>query len=73
MDFKKIFESIIEKTKEEPIIVLGVIMGVLFATWLSGIISWIPLLGSLVTFMLQFIFAFLGGFIAYKLKSEYLK
>ena len=73
MDFKNIFYSFKKIIEKEPIIILGVIVGVLFATWLSSIVSWIPLIGTLVAFALQSIFAVLCGFIAYKIKTEYLK
>ena len=73
MNIKNIFYEFKKLLTKEPIIILGVIIGILFATWLSGIVSWIPLLGTLVAFALQSIFAVLGGFIAYKIKTDYLR
>jgi uncharacterized protein YacL len=73
MEIKIMTDKIIDLIKKEPTIWVGFIVGVLFGTWISSIVSWIPLIGTLIAFMSQLIFGVLGGLISLKLKNEYLR
>lgn len=57
--------------KNFAIIFAGSIVGILFGTWLSIVVSWIPLLGGFLKIALQIVFALAGGFLTYKIKKDY--
>ena len=67
--FKVVSKLIIEFMQENPFIVVGLVVGLLFGSWISGFIDWIPLIGSLFSFMITLVSGVIGGILAYKIKK----
>lgn len=54
---------------KNPIFVVFVLIGLIIGNYLSFIVSWIPLIGGLFSFMFSLIGGVAGGYVYYKLKK----
>ncbi len=66
--FKVVSKLTVEFMKKNPFVTMGLVVGLLFGSWVSGLIDWIPLIGSLFSFMITSVFGVSGGILAYKIK-----
>ncbi len=67
--FKAASNLTVEFMKKNPFVTIGLVVGLLFGSWVSGLIDWIPLIGSLFSFMITSVFGVSGGVLAYKIKK----
>ena len=68
--FKVTYELIINYFKNNKFIAGGLIIGLLFGSWLSSFLNWIPLLGNIIGLILTMVSGIIGIYIAYLIKKD---